>query len=78
MTLAPAYGRDYQNSKDLLADWEADKDFKVVDFTYRHQEGSNINKEDVETSFPGLQTITFRYKKLTMVFVHPVNQKKGL
>lgn len=29
MELAPAYGRDYKNQQEVLADWEANKDFRV-------------------------------------------------
>jgi len=27
ITVMPAYGRDYKNKKDALADWDANKDF---------------------------------------------------
>lgn len=30
MTVTGAYGRDYKNSKDALADWEAGKDFQIA------------------------------------------------
>lgn len=29
MELSPAYGRDYKNQQEVLADWKANKDFSV-------------------------------------------------
>lgn len=32
MTVGPAYGRDYTSKAKVLADWNADKDFEILDF----------------------------------------------
>ncbi len=29
LTVSPAYGRDYKNAKEAMADWQAGKDFKA-------------------------------------------------
>lgn len=52
----PAYGRDYKNQRDALADWNADKDF--IDAWSR----SATNKSDCEQM--GLKVI-IRYARLT-------------
>jgi len=63
MTLTPAYGRDYKSKKEVLADWEAGKDFIANSFN-----GSgSVNKNDCPKG-----SHQFRYKKLTQVFVHQV------
>lgn len=60
LILKPAYGRDYVSKKDLLADWEANKDFEIV------ATGQKINKADYEKYSPN-SIIKFRYQKLTKV-----------
>ena len=57
MTLVPAYGRDYKSKAGVLVDWNANKDFQATGY---------INKEQV---VPGT-SLTFRYKRLTSVFLH--------
>lgn len=56
--LVPAYGRDYDSKKDLLADWEAGKDFRV-------HGGSYINKSDCLAE--GIRSVNIRYKNATRV-----------
>lgn len=58
--LIPAYGRDYKSKKAVLADWEAGKDFKMV------PRGSYVSKRDLSEK---TGCVTFRYQKLTKVFV---------
>lgn len=63
MTLVPAYGRDYKSKKEVLAAWEAGKDFTVAGIG-----GSGaINLEDARTA--GLGQVTIRYKRLTMACI---------
>jgi hypothetical protein len=53
--LLPAYGRDYKSQKDVLADWNANKDFLTAG-------GQYTSKSDLVKFHPG-QTITIRYDK---------------
>jgi len=62
MTLIPAYGRDYKSAKAVQADWNANKDFKIIDM-FGGNDGRAINKQDAD---PG-KSYTVRYKRLTMV-----------
>lgn len=61
--LMPAYGRDYKSKADLLKDWDDKKDFILNDYTGR---SGPINKDQVEVG----ESLQFRYKKLTVCFVH--------
>ena len=71
-TLIPAYGRDYQTEAEVLADWEAGKDFII--HTIGHAfDGAAINKEDAE-SVGGAFNI--RYKQKTEVCVIEVTKKQ--
>lgn len=54
-TLTPAYGRDYKTKKEILADWEAGKDFVLN--TYNG--GGYVNK----TAYTAPYSITVRYKR---------------
>ena len=58
----PAYGRDYKSQKEVLADWNADKDFQIVSV---QEYGRYINKQDADRE-PGLG-ILVRYAKLQKV-----------
>lgn len=73
ITLQPAYGRDYKSKKDLLADWDAYKDFQINCFMHP-DDGRYINKEDAEKT-GGVFNI--RYKNLTQVCVIKVTKKVG-
>ncbi len=42
ISAVPAYGRDYKTKADVLADWEAGKDFLIQDMF----ESGYINKAD--------------------------------
>lgn len=61
LSAVPAYGRDYKSKKEVLADWNAGKDFLVQDVV----ESGYINKNDK----PANVVLQIRYKKLTMVCV---------
>jgi hypothetical protein len=64
MTLVPAYGRDYKNKKDVLADFNAGKDFVIADFLSPY-DGKPANKQDLVDE----KRIHIRYKKLTQICV---------
>lgn len=69
-TLSPSYGRDYKSKKQLLEDFNNNKDFVNNTPT-----GTNyINKEDIINS--GVTTVTIRYGKLTKVTVVKYNKNK--
>jgi hypothetical protein len=57
VTARAAYGRSYKTAKAIKADWDAGKDFVVVDF-YSPWDGKPINKEDARRS--GI-TVNVRY-----------------
>ena len=66
MTLTPAYGRDYKSKKEVLADFELDKDFMANDYN----RSGYVNKAQlIEMK---VREVNFRYKKLTQVFVHKI------
>lgn len=64
LTLVPAYGRDYKSKKELLADWNADKDFLIQDMSSPH-DGRYINKSQAERG----TTYNIRYKQLCEICV---------
>jgi hypothetical protein len=66
MTVVPAYGRDYSSKKEVLSDWENNKDFQICDIMSQH-DGSYINKQDAENY--GVKQISVRYNKLRKVMV---------
>lgn len=59
LTVVPAYGRDYKSAKEAVADWEANKDFLINDFSSQF-DGKYINRLQV----PPNSVIKIRYKKL--------------
>lgn len=71
MTLTPAYGRDYKSKKDLLADFDANKDFIVQDFMSPWY-NKPINKEQLLMIGGG--TVNIRYAKLARVAVVEVKK----
>lgn len=60
LTLQPAYGRDYTSKAKVLADWNANKDFRIA--TFGPDMGRYINKADAS----GL-TIMIRYQRDTKI-----------
>lgn len=70
LTLVPAYGRDYKSKKDVIAAWEANKDFLIQDISSPH-DGRYINKEDALTS--NIPRVNIRYKSLTQICVIKVS-----
>jgi len=43
LTLIPAYGRDYKSKKEVIADFEANKDFVIADVMNRF-DGKPVNR----------------------------------
>lgn len=68
ITLTPAYG-DYKSKKEVLADFNANKDFIA------QPEGRYANKEDLDNQCSGSYTVNIRYGKLRKVVVITVKNK---
>lgn len=66
MTIVPSYGRDYTSGKAARADWEAGKDFTIMDMSSR-DDGRQINLADAQRG--GISTVTIRYKRHTQLVV---------
>lgn len=64
LTLVPAYNRDYKSGKEVQADWDAGKDFRINDMMHPN-DGAYINKEDA----PKSANLNIRYKNLTQIKV---------
>jgi hypothetical protein len=62
-TVVPAYGRDYKTQKAALADFHADKDFRVNDL-HDPDDDQLCNKSQLSG-----RTVKIRYKRLTQVAV---------
>lgn len=63
--LVPAYSRDYKSKKELLADWEANKDFQIVSVNHPDY-GRYVNKQ---SELPSGTVLNVRYKRLTQIAV---------
>jgi hypothetical protein len=70
LTVVPAYGRDYKSKKEAVADWEANKDFRIQDIGAGADDGRYVNKSDLAAYLPET-TVNIRYKQLAMVAVVP-------
>lgn len=64
-TLTPAYGQDYKSKAEVLADFDAQKDFRNQSF---NATGAYVNKQQL----PAGATVQFRYGKLRKTFIHKV------
>ena len=64
LTVIPAYNRDYKSGKEVQADWDANKDFKIEQMLHPDN-GRYINKQDC----PKGATLNIRYAKMTKVKV---------
>lgn len=58
VTVRSAYGRQYESAADVLADWHAGKDFRIVGGPY-------VNKRDAMKY--GVMEVRFRFKNDTQV-----------
>lgn len=68
LTVIGAYGRDYTSKKEVMADWDAGKDFQIDDMSSRW-DGSMINKEQQTADM----VINVRYKNKRQVC--PIRKK---
>ncbi len=68
-TLTPAYNRDYKSKKEVLADWNANKDFVLN----THEVQTYINREQAEKA--GMTQFQIRWKKQTMVAIIKKTEK---
>lgn len=66
-TLTPAYGRDYKSKAEVIAAFEAGKDFE---YYHPFAGGSYVSKADFA---PGAR-IALRYKRLRSVALHTVQK----
>lgn len=64
--LGPAYGRDYKTQKELLSDFDAGKDFQILDVMHPNCGGYATKAELIAG---GVQTANIGYKKFTKVAV---------
>lgn len=64
MEIAGAYGRDYKSLKDAKADWDANKDFQILDVGPNM--GRYINKAQL-SELPAGTTLMVRFKAMTEV-----------
>ena len=62
MTLAPAYGRDYKNSRAVQLDWDNNKDFLICSGP---DDGRYINRLDAPKGI----TLNIRYNRLRSIKV---------
>ena len=65
ITLIPAYGRDYKSKKEVMADWNANKDF-VIQAIMHPYDGKPANKRDMATE---CNSVMLRYQRLTKVII---------
>jgi len=73
ITLTPAYGRDYNSKKAVLADFNADKDFIINDLfgPYKQWDNKPVNKPQLKAD--NITQVMIRYKKLTQVIPVTIN-----
>lgn len=62
MTLVPAYGRDYKSKKEVLKDWDDNKDF-IISCMFHPDDGRYINKEQTNKG----DTFKIRFNKRTEI-----------
>jgi len=65
MTLTPAHGRDYKSKAEVLAAFNANKDFVIADI-FHPNSGAYCNKEDLSGRE---KSVNIRYRKLTQIVV---------
>ena len=71
ITLTPAYGRDYRSKKDVLKDFNDNKDFIINDLfgPLKQWDSKPVNKPQLMKH--GIRQVNIRYKKLTCIL--PIN-----
>ena len=61
LTVSPAYGRDYKNAKEAVADWQAGKDFRAESMKIH----GYLSSRDTEAlKADGFTDIMIRYSNL--------------
>ena len=66
MTLPPAYNRDYKNKKDVITDFNNNKDFIVNDI-FSPYNGKACNKLDLENV--NYKSVKIRYNRLQKIII---------
>jgi len=70
ITISPAYGRDYTSKANVLADWDANKDFIIQDMRL----SGYVNKAQVPDLIrDGITAIQLRYNLMTKVIILKLN-----
>ena len=64
-TLTPAYNRDYKNKKDVLTDFNNNKDFIINDM-FSPYNGKYCNKSDIKNTY---KSVKIRYNKLQKICI---------
>ncbi len=64
-TLTPAYNRDYKNKKDVLTDFNNNKDFIINDM-FSPYNGKYCNKSDIKNTY---KSVKIRYNKLQKIII---------
>ena len=64
-TLTPAYNRDYKNKKEVLTDFNNDKDFIINDM-FSPYNGKYCNKSDIKNTY---KSVKIRYNKLQKIII---------
>ena len=64
-TLTPAYNRDYKNKKDVINDFNKNKDFIINDM-FSPYNGKYCNKSDIKNTY---KSVKIRYNKLQKVII---------
>lgn len=77
LTVVPAYGRDYKSKKEVLADWNANKDFQICsidsrDGKYVNKDHFPVNKKATHVDLASVVAVNVRYAALRKVCVIPV------
>ena len=67
LVLTPAYGRDYRNRKQLLLDWQANKDF----FAQSPTRSGYINRVGFleNSNLADVTHLEFRYQRKYQVYI---------
>ena len=64
-TLTPAYNRDYKNKKDVLTDFNNNKDFIINDM-FSPYNGKYCNKSDIKNTY---KSVKIRYNRLQKIII---------
>lgn len=69
VSCVPAYGRDYKSKKDLMKDWDNDKDFIIS------TSGQYVNKQEIQNlRLLGIKSLNIRFKNMTQVCVIKISK----